>query len=490
VTRPQVVTLTALWFAGCGPSVTPPAELDRVCEQDSPVELLALDSGTRVRMGFPGYEQQSERLLLAATPGSLLDEQARADAVVWAVGPCGEDPVEVARGIDWIRRLDERPEFLLGCGAAGDVYALDATGAREPALLFEGVGCNPRWSAHGPVVNPTDVEIGPVVLHPFPADPWSGPTAPIVLLERARLEHEAAGFGAFFGGDPQLVDDELFAVTEDHALVRVNVETRAVVELATNVHTFDASANIVVWQARSDERDAYGAPIGMITALDRTTGVTTELTVGNLDAVFLATNFAHSGVVVLRDAAFEGSERMYVLPSAEPIVVPDELALRSKVDHRWLIQPLDPGPRWLWDPDTGQQTPFLDAPGILRPKSETVWFARLAVPNFPDPDNSNETDEAALLRLVVDREPVTLAPRAGRPWWVLEDDRVITKLGTAPDGRGTLVVVQPETFDERRIDDDVLDGTAYLDAWPFDVFYTKDDGDQVRLLRTRLPDTP
>ena len=482
MTRPQLVTLGSLWLlAGCGPSVLPQAEVDRVCGQESPVELLELDAGTRVQMQGLLSVSGVERLVMTTMPGDSLDEQALSQSVVWSVGPCGENPVQIGDGW-WIRTIDAWPDVVLACGNPGDTYVLDPTGRRAPSLLFEAVACNPWWTALGVVTNSMDDQVGPVVLLPLPDDPWTGPAEPIVLIERARLEHETTGWRSS-RGDPQVVDDELFAVTEDHVLVRIDLEERTSVEVATDVHAFDASAEFIVWQARSDRTNEEGGPVGPIYALDRTTEEVTELMFGMLDATPFPTNWAAAGVVVLRTDPLEGEELMFFVPSSDPIVVPEGRMLRQRVDERWIIQGWG-GPYALWDPQTGEQTPFLDAKGFVWQQTTDTWLAWLGTVDAAD---ANHPDEAELLRLEPDREPVTLAPRASRFPYVLDDDRVITRVDTEADGRSNLIVVEPDTHHESLIDDQVLDSSAYPEAWPHDVFYARAEDDRVRLLRTRLP---
>ena len=52
-----------------------------------------------------------------------------ATSVVWATGPCGEDPVRLADGVDDIFTVAAWPDVVLGC--AGDVPTMETLAAVE-----------------------------------------------------------------------------------------------------------------------------------------------------------------------------------------------------------------------------------------------------------------------------------------------------------------------------------------------------------------------
>jgi hypothetical protein len=145
-----------VYGTGCGPEPVAQAELGEVCGAPSPFRVLALEPDEQLRTELP--LTVGDRVLYVVSklgvdePGAAYPDIA--GTTVWATGPCGEDPVQVASGVSRLFTREEWPDVALGCdGATGDVVLLDPSGVREPRCCSPAArprslaGCAPRRTA-------------------------------------------------------------------------------------------------------------------------------------------------------------------------------------------------------------------------------------------------------------------------------------------------------------------------------------------------------
>ena len=142
----------ALMLGACGEAEPlDPAALGELCGAAGPFRLLPLTPDERpvpeasiVRVG--------ERIVLAIGAGEPRRDSLRgpvpASTTVYALGPCGEDPVVIGRDIDRVFMVPQWPGVVLGCEAeTDDLLRLDPTGAAAPERLAS--ACEATWTPAG-----------------------------------------------------------------------------------------------------------------------------------------------------------------------------------------------------------------------------------------------------------------------------------------------------------------------------------------------------
>ncbi len=482
-------------LAACGAEVVADAELGEVCGAASPFRVLEL-AEDEVVVQRP-LHVGDRWLYLVGRQGPAEPDQVReiVATTVWAMGPCGESPVQVTTGIQSISTIEAWPDIALGHDAAnGDIVVLDPGGGAAPHVLFADIlseGGGSTWTPHGLVtVVPDDEDFGALVLRPNPADPRSETAVPQVLLDRIRLRppgNAAVGVHDVL----RIFDDFVLAVTEDAVLVRVELADGAMSILQHGVAAIEAShdGRHILWQFDFVTPGEPMYPEGKIYLRDQTTG--TDVLLAETALTYSSAPLARidEGVIQL-DLGFIYSEpmRIFFVPGFEFVDVRADLQLITRLEgDTWLAGLSGYGYYDRLDLRTGASQRLFPYEGqIVRVVGEAVEL--LEVP--PCCINGDFFDEGPLWRVPLDgTTPYKLARRATRIHRRLDDGRIVTPVGIDDQGLSELLLVDPTTLGEQRIDDHVyaytLDTSRVADEGV--IGYTVTDGERSGVYLARLP---
>lgn len=439
------ILLSALALASCAEPAEP-AEFAELCGQTGPVRVLELAPEERVAALW-GLRGSGERIVVLAGTGEgepVFNIPTPASVTAYSVGRCGEDPVVLGENIVSVREDLRWPGVLLGCRGElqGDLVVLDPAGAAEPGLLVPG-GCDGDSTAHGLVdIEPIDETTARVLLYPWPADPWDGAGAPIVLLEAVQR------VGLYWS--VRTYEDELFALDAGGAVVRV-----ALADGATEVEQYDAlgfsvsqDGRYLLWQdALTSIDDGSGAPVGDLVLRDRVEGGDSVLGQGS----FAKNRPGFRGDHVRIPRGPELGERVVALPGLEVLDLPPGRRFVRALDDGRLVVSSDAftGPWYLMDFQGGEfMVTSSTGSASLGEDALYVWEGRdLADPRRP----------GSYWRYPYDGGPRELLARrmTALSTFLGDERRVVTTLDIGDDWVGRLVLVEPETLAERPIDDRV-----------------------------------
>ena len=490
-----------LLLGGCGPEETlEPAELDEVCGTSGPFRVLALAPDERL---WDWPIQVGDRVLyLVGRFGTFAPDAPSfplLGTTVWSTGPCGESPVQLATGIERIFTVDAWPGVPLGCiRETGDVVSLDPTGARPPHVVFPDVpgtfDCGLRWTKHGLLsVTEHDEELGALELHPYPTDPYSETATPVTLLDPVQISHKNRSGPGFIGWVLQSYEDFALALTADDTLVRVDLADRTVTELRAGVGMFDASreGNYVLWQDPIDDLAKHESyPVGAVSLRDMTTGTDTPIAETSLRYSISPARWADEGALQLTlGPPFDGSPtRVLHLPGLESIDIGGGAYLIAPVDaERWISVPLAGSGVDMLDPQNRTRRSLFDR------GNSVLHFEPDAVLTLDTPYCcivGSPRDEGPVWRLPFDSSPPQrLARRATRYLSVLKDGRLVTPLAIDTQMLGTLAIVDPDTQEERQIDDRVFVHAIDISRSATDnvLRYSVADGARSGVYLVRLP---
>lgn len=486
-----------LLLGGCGPEETlEPAELDEVCGTSGPFRVLALAPDERL---WDWPIQVGDRVLyLVGQFGTFAPDDPSIPLLgttVWSTGPCGESPVQLATGIDRIFMVDAWPDVPLGCTReTGDVVSLDPTGARPPHVVFPDVpgtfDCGLRWTKHGLLsVTEHDEELGALELHPYPTDPYSETATPVTLLDPIQISHKNRSGPGFIGWVLQSYEDFALALTADDTLVRVDLADRTVTELRAGVGMFDASreGNYVLWQDPIDDLakdEPY--PVGAVSLRDMTTGTDTPIAETSLRYSIVPARWADEGALQLALGSLNpgGPTRIFRLPGLESIDIGGQAFLLGSIGpDRWLSTTFRAPGIDVIDLQKRERRPLFDRGTVVRIQSDVALMLdvrQCCVDGSP-------RDEGPVWRLPLDfSPPQRVARRATRYFSVLKDGRIVTPLAIDTQMIGTLAIVDPDTQEERQIDDRVF--APLLDTSTDNVLrYSVADGARSGVYLVRLP---
>lgn len=486
-------------LAACGPDDIVPAELGEVCGAASPVRVLELAPDQQIYSDTP--LQVANRVVYVLSEHGVDEADARfptiAGTSVWSTGPCGEAPVELATGVDFVVASGRWPDLVLGCRMeTGDVVALDPSGEREPAVIFADVGADPNYGCgfastpHGVLtIDAQADERGALVFHRYPDDPYGGPAEPTVLLADVRVPAMPSLRGpGILGGALHAFDEFVLALTAEDELVRVALADGAVTTLRSGVREFSASRDgrYVLWQSSATTGLLYDYPAGKIFLRDLAAGTDVPLLESSLAFNQGAMLSAQHGVFAIRlGLSTEDPQRVFRLPTLEFTDLPPGLFLGASLgDARWLGQYLFERTWVIVDLGTGMITQFFSGGGftIAREPDAVTLFSV---------DGSNPRTEGRVWRVPLDgSKPTRQARRATRYLERLEDGRLVTPLSVNRQWLGSLVLVDPTTQDELLIDERVF--AFSLDPAPTDddvgvLRYSVSDGERSGVYLARLP---
>lgn len=463
-----------LALAACGEPDEDLAEFGELCGVEGPVRLLELEPDQVViykptRIGDRLFYDVGR----PSSPGpalgpwtSFVDEQR------WMTGLCGEAPMRLDADYSRVFEIERWPGLALACDHAENIVSLAATGPLEPNVVFSGTGCDPIWSAHGPISPLGEMQR---ILHPFPHDP-RGETAPWIVLP---------GFFQSGGLLPRVTTagDELLVLRPTGELVSIDLRDNTVTLEQPDVGAFVASPSgrYFLWNG---EQEAGEFPAILH---DRETGQGVFLGDLNLSSNRSALLYAEQGLVF----PYLPTEklRFYHLPNLEFVELP---VANYRLDHHG---PLADG-RWIVSgfPDSALHTLDL-ATGSLSP-----MFARPAQVLAHEPEGALvlEAPPCCFLARADDEGPVWFIPHDGSPptriaarstlfGWRPRADSLITLVDISSNRRARLVRVDTATRAEQLIDDHVF--AAYLED-PVDrdiIRYSVQDGARSGVWQVRLP---
>lgn len=413
----------------------PPAVFAEVCGTQGPHRLLSLAAGEHAYRidGLP----QGERVLVSTfwvDPELPLAMGAPTlDVSIHAVGPCAEDPVELARGLTLTSR---HADLVLACNEDGHgAYVLDPTGAQIPRPLLEG-WCPLRSTESGllTVEADPDERYGELVLLREPADPRAEPE---VLASGIRDAYNTY-FGPGSNASTSLWAAGTEAVGLDEAGVvrRFDLSTAQATEERSGVRELRISGDgrWMIWQALEPAEGDPKTPVGPVFLRDRE---------AQTDAHLLNTHLEWTGnpyvgpYLVIRDDV--QGPRVFRREGPEPVTLPEG------TDYRGV---LDEGQLWLVRRRDGLTEELRWAPG-----GEPVVFARHngAISSRSDGVEIFETDDVAApgegsLSFVPweGGEPRVLADHVHQSRRRLADGRILTIVHEDQTQHGSLRLIDPQ----------------------------------------------
>ncbi|MCY1057024.1 hypothetical protein [Nannocystis sp. SCPEA4] len=477
---------------GCGPDPVAQEELEEVCGEAGPFRVLELEPDQRIA-AVRSLRIADRRVFVvhrvAADDTSSIPSWS--DPEVWSTGLCGESPVQLSSDIEKIFTNERWPDVLLGCKQeTGEVFELDPLGVRAPHLVFAGdpaaVGCALRWSDHGLLsVVPHDDDFGALMLSPYPEDPRTQTSEPVTLLDPVRITENGTGGTGMIAGSIRTFADSVLALDGKDTLVRVDLADRSVTTLQEEVREIDASfdGRYVMWQDMAVTRESDWATEGKVFLRDLTAGGDALLGETSLTYSLNPLGYAGGGIVQL-DFPSAPMQRIFFLPGLESIPAPSDLVINTKLDDgRWLVSSRSDNFFYWYDLREGTREQLFSRPADL------VWFESDALVLFEtEKQCCDERDEGPLWRVPFDGEPEQLAERGNRSMRLLPDGRIIGPVGIGSDGVGRLVVIDPSTGEERRVDDRV-DGRSVDTRWFEDeglISYSVSDGERSGVYLARL----
>lgn len=455
--RKTLGALVAFAVLGCegAPEYVEYAE---VCGQAGPVRLLELESGERLN-GKPFMI--GERVVFAVGRGAPDETRQPSPSTIgktlWTTGPCGEAPVQVAGDVETALTISVWPGVLLACdAAAGEVLAIDPTGATPANAVFTGLSsCDLSWTPLGlvsvadPAADGEEGEavpgVGTLMLHPYPADPLREVAEATPLLSGVRT---ASREGEATGQQLRVFPEFALALTARDELVRVELADGAISRVQTGVAAFvaDGEGRYLLWQDWAATDDSPHFPAGKLFLRDRNDSTDVFLGQGALAFNHNALRYVERGIIYLALEAI----RVFSVPDMGFRDLPEEVGrIAGLIDqHRWLMA----GGGLLSVVDLAGETTtttlYRGSGDILRVLEDGVDL--LKVP--PCCQRSSLRAEGPLWFVPYEGEARQVAARASRWGQSLKDGRRAQMLDISSDWRGTLMLTDPETEDELRID--------------------------------------
>jgi hypothetical protein len=471
----------AMLLAACGDEpAQEPAALGEVCGEDGPFQVLPLDPDI-VLAGLP--VEFGDRVLVP-TGRLVRDGQGSyiAEDHHWSVGRCGESPVSLDHYLEIVDVSDRWPDLLLAHRPyEDDVVVVDPLGVDPPHVVFAGLGRWTAWSDLGLLsVEPTGESTGAVRLFPYPDDPLGEAVPGTVIYEPV----VASSSGYVRERDFVAGGDAMWTITADHALVRVDLADGEASLVAAPVRLFMMSRDrrLIVWQHLTATGGDSNYPTGQVFLHDTATGYDVFLGDGHV-ATFLGPAIAGDAsdglLQVNLGAGRFGPNRVYRLPSLDPVDLPESRSIRAVLaDGRWLLGAPKDGSNEVLDPDDGSLTPLL-AGEILTIHADALDV--LQVDPCCRESGADPRDVGALYRVPLDGSPPQrLADEFTRAGAALPDGRRVGAIDIDDDELTQLLLLDPGTRTMRSIDDRVFAyGVESSSAFGEDlVVYSVDDGER------------
>ncbi|MDC0718646.1 hypothetical protein [Nannocystis bainbridge] len=443
---------------GCGPDPVAQEELEEVCGQEGPFRILPLEPDRQVNFGW--QTRIGDRLVFSTERIAPGDEDDyfpdTSDPEVWSTGLCGESPVMLARDIGMIFTVDRWPELLFGCDEeTAEVLLLDPLGEREPHVVFAGdpeaFGCALRWTDHGMLsVVPHDEDFGALMLSPYPDDPLTQTSEPVVLLDDVRITSTGRGGTGIVASSIRTFDDFVLALDDEGTLMRIDLADRSVAPLVPDVREVETSRDgrWLLWQDATVTNGDPEAPEGDIFLRDLTTDVDALLARSWLRLSLFPLSQAGAGIVQL-GFGFSETQRIFFLPNLDFVDVPGDVSPVAKIDdERWITGSLSDSTLTLTDLKAGTSRPF-EKQGRIK------WIEDDGLVLFEAKGcciEGRKRDEGPLWRVPFEGAPEQLASRANEFLGRLSDERMLGPVGIGADWLGDLVVIDLATGQERLVD--------------------------------------
>jgi hypothetical protein len=413
---------------------------EEICGTLGPHRLFVLEPGEWLHQ--LGDVRIGDRLYFIAGTGKTEFPGAPAPvtATVSSTGLCGEDRRFIADDIRIVFEREKFPGALFGCRGeiSGDLFVLDPAGVTPPRLLVSD-GCDSAdWTSHGIVrkVQATD-DAARLLFYPYPADLDAGPIEPTVLVD------SIAPWGYTVTDE-----DELLALDLDGNLLQIDLPDGELSVVQAAVARFSAGVDgrYLIWEDRLTGSDDPEGPRGDLVLRDRRSGIDTVL--AKAPHAFGARLYEHEERVELSAGRFAGG-RTVALPSLAETEIPAGRRLVSLFsEDRWLMEGEDGG-WYIRNPVAGTETLVTRDPGSLYSRGSNGM--RMLREPASGPDGHFE-----LWHYPFDGgEPELRAARVTAPPGHLADSRTYTVVDADAEGLGELVLVDPLTLAEHRLDDRV-----------------------------------
>lgn len=232
-------------------------------------------------------------------------------------------------------------------------------------------------------------------------------------------------------------------------------QTSGCIVKATQVSDFavDPSGRWIAWQTLVEDPISLDGPVDL---LDRETGVITPLGEASiLQTILDPFEYVDLGLLHVRRAA-DASDRFFRLDAGlESFDAPSGRWVRSRIGdsrvilaHDWLDGPFE----WL-DLDTAATGPLFAAQGSLRQIEDEMLVVEGVTCCA---DESANRRVGKLWRVSDEASPQLLARRVTLGYEQGGDGRIITPVDVRSDWTSSLIIVDPDTLDERVIDASVL----------------------------------
>jgi hypothetical protein len=460
----RVIAFACAWLLACGeerPEPVEPIELAENCGQTEPIRLLQYAPWRKVdfawHLGVFG-----DRRLLAVH----YDDSAAAPQVLYSVGLCGEAPRQLLSGRLWLWTPPGQ-EWPFACEPdSGELHVIDPSGERAPKLIARLPSCHLLWSEEGIFTIRGDTEesvTGDLLGYWWPDDIWSDELAPVIIADDVKTvwatPHQTV-WDVLQGSY-----DELFFVTTNDELTRMNLDDGQLEVVATDVRAFTLGnepddselghwPRYVLWQDIELSNDDVENPEGEILLLDRTTNEVRSLGNSALGADLRATDWSTSGIVqLLVHVEDELVLRLFQLPSLSHVDVPASIEPRYMLadDRHLIVRFGEQGPIGTLDVQTGETVNFTS---YFADHGSSYWWQQRAYALLPAAGGGKSYAEGELWLIDGGDPPELFANRATLVHGFMPDGRLITGVNLDPVAIGDLIVV--DDFEERLIAQDVL----------------------------------
>ncbi|SFD98443.1 hypothetical protein SAMN02745121_02518 [Nannocystis exedens] len=490
-----------LTCTSCGPEPIAQEEFEEVCGQTGPFRILPLAPDRQVHNTWSWATRVGDRLLFVTYrigPGGekqLFPETSEPE--VWSTGLCGESPVMVARGVDKIITLERWPEVVLGCDEeTAEVVSVDPLGTREPHVVFasdpEAYGdCALRWTDYGMLsIAEHDEDFGALMLTPYPDDPLTQTSEPVVLLDNVRITSTGRGGVGIVANSIRTFPDFVLALDAEGTLMRVDLADRSVAPFVENVRGVETSRDgrWLLWQdATLTGGDAYN-PEGDMFLRDLSTGTDALLARTSLEFSRFPLSMADAGIVQIGlGYVHRDPQRVFFLPELDFFDVPGDLDFNAKLDDgRLLGSSLFDAYYKLFDLRAGTSRQLFEREMRLQWVEDDGMVAYEAKPCCIE---GGFRDQGPMWRVPFDGEPTQIAKRVTDYMSRLGDDRVLSPVDIGGDWLSDLIVIDLATGEERFVDGHVY-ATSVDTRWGEEdglISYSIRDGERSGVYVARLP---
>jgi hypothetical protein len=486
----RIIGIGLLILSACDEDEPQPAQLGELCGVEGPVRLLELAPDQTL---LTAPRRIGERIVLDI--GSLTQEPDPSqtwfpseNAQQWTVGACGESPTRLDEQYHGVFTLERWPDVPLACAADnGKIWSFAPTGPLDPHVVFDDVPCHLTWTDHGALAPYFSHDT--LRFYPFPEDPRRDTSVPIDLPGEVLVN----------GVDPAIVPagDSLLLLRPSHELVSIDLRDLGVTLEQTDVGEFITSPSgrhvLSSSVPPTDHEDGTPSPPALAVLHDRQTGIGLalgEAYVSRFDPSAL--RWADQGYVVFTPA--KGRSRVYRLPGLEFTDVPRGLtlvtdatraALEPLPDGRWITRANQDGSLYYLEQDTGDVTPMFSRPSQVLAR---VDGGTLVLDLAPCCFVARADDEGAVWFLPDDgAEATRIAERSTQFAWRPRPDMLISLLDIDARRRGDLVLIDPVTRAEQRVDQRVFARPLTTRSETDILRYGVQDGERSGVWQVRLP---